>query len=185
MIDAKEIGDMRHSLLFGVRRSVRYHSRRRQFFDRYRLFTNAVSVIFGSAAIAAVLSPLGKEYTVGAAAVVTVFSLIDLVVGSARMARLHEDLGRQFIELEKETISIAEGQFTEENALRLTAARLSIEADEPPVKRVLDSLCHNELLRAMGYGREEFVKVRWYQRLFAQLLDIQEHHIAKHSQRAA
>ena len=101
------------------------------------------------------------------------------------MARVHEDLCRQFIELEKETISIAEGQFTEEAALRITAARLTIEAVEPPVKRVLDSLCHNELLRAMGYGGEEFVRVRWYQRLFAQLLDIQEHRITKYGQPAA
>lgn len=184
-MDSEKIKGIRYSLLFGVRRSIRYHSRRRQFFDRYRLFTNAVSVIFGSAAIAAVLSPLGKEYTVGAAAVVTVFSLVDLVVGSARMARLHEELCRQFIELEKEIISIPEGQFTEENASRLTAVRLSIEADEPPVKRVLDSLCHNELLRAMGYDRGEFVRVKWYQRLFAQLLDIQEHRITKYGQHTA
>lgn len=184
-MDGDKIKKIREDLLFGVRRSIRYHSRRRQFFDRYRLFTNAISVIFGSAAIAAVLSPLGKEYTVGAAAMVTVFSLVDLVVGSARMARVHEDLYRRFIDLEKGIISIPEEKFTEADGTHLTASRLSIEGDEPPVKRVLDSLCHNELLRAMGYGREEFVKVRWYQRLFAQLLDIQEHRVTKYSQRAA
>ena len=175
----EKLKDERHRLLFNVRRSVRYHSRRRQFFDRYRLFTSAMSAIFGSAAIATVMSAAGKQYTIAAAAAVTGLSIIDLVVGSARMARLHEDLYRRFIQLEKEIVSIAEEGFSEEDLRRFTASRLSIEADEPPVKRVLDSLCYNELVRAMGYSQEHFIRVRWYQRLFAQLVDIQQDRLAK------
>jgi hypothetical protein len=173
-MDLERLQKDRDGLLFNVRRSVRYHSRRRQFFDRYRLFTSAVSAIFGSAAIASVLSSAGKEYTVAAGACVTFFSILDLVIGSARMARLHEELYRRFIELEKQLIAIPIDQFTEENLQKFTASRLEIEADEPPIKRVLDSLVYNELARAMGVDKKYFIYIKWYQRLFAQMFSIGE-----------
>ena len=182
MKEDKTLTTARHELLFGIRRSIRYHCRRVQFFDRFHLVTNAFAVIFGSATIFAVLSAVGKGYAVGAAAVVTVFSAVDLVVGTSKMARLHESLARRFIELEKKVISITEEQFSGDNLKTLTAERLGIEADEPPVLRVLDSLCQNELLRAMGYGREEFLRVTWYQRMFAQFIDIMEYRITKAGQ---
>ena len=46
--------------------------------------------------------------------------------------------------------------------------------------RVLDSICHNELLRAMGYDQSQYVEIAWYQRLFAQFIDIREHAISPH-----
>jgi hypothetical protein len=88
--------DPRHDLLFDVRRSVRYHTRRRMFFDRWNLATNALSVIFGSATIYGVLSAGGKELALASAALVTVMSSLNLVIGTTRMARLHEDLARRF-----------------------------------------------------------------------------------------
>ena len=55
-----------------------------------------------------------------------------------------------------------------------TRERLAIEAEEPPVLRVLDTLCHNELTRAMGYGQEYQAKVGFFQRLFAQICDVRQ-----------
>lgn len=162
-----------HKLLFNVRRSVRYHNRRRRFFDRAHLFTSALSVIFSSAAIMTLLGEWGKWWTVGAAAVVTVVSAIDLVVGNARMARLHEGLARRFIELEKRMA--VKGTMTEEDIRKLSCLRLEIEKDEPPVLRVLDTLCYNELMRAMGYDPAKFKKVSLLQRTFAQWFDLREH----------
>jgi hypothetical protein len=54
---------------------------------------------------------------------------------------------------------------------------LAIEADEPPILRVLDAICHNELLRAMGYPKEREAQIAWYQRLLASFVDIREHAI--------
>ena len=170
----------RDDLLFGVRRSIRYHNRRRGFFDRYHTVTNAVSVIFGSATIFAVLSAVDKRYALIAAALVTVFSVIDLVVGTSKMARLHESLARRFIDLEAAIVSIAVDKFTPDDLRKCTTERLQIEADEPPVLRGLDSLCHNELARAMEKPHEEFVHVAWYQRPFAQFFDFLEHRIKKY-----
>ena len=61
---------------------------------------------------------------------------------------------------------------------RLRAGRLEIERDEPPVLRVLDSICHSELLRATGYDRSQYVEIAWYQRLLAQFVDVREHAIS-------
>ena len=89
---------------------------------------------------------------------------------TSKAARLHSDLARRFIELEKEFLP--EKATTRAELDRLEAARLTIEADEPPILRILDSVCHNELLRAMGYEDEVFLKIFWFQRLFANFIDI-------------
>jgi hypothetical protein len=44
--------------------------------------------------------------------------------------------------------------------------------EEPPVLRVLDALCHNEELRAMGYATSQMAKIGWLQRLLAPFIDI-------------
>lgn len=159
-----------HRLLFGVRRSVRYHNRRRMFFDGFGLFKSACTVILGSGTMVGILTSGGSAFTLLAAALITVLSAIDLVVGTSKAARLHSDLARRFIELEKEFLP--EKATTRAELDRLEAARLTIEADEPPILRILDSVCHNELLRAMGYEDEVFLKIFWFQRLFANFIDI-------------
>jgi len=157
-----------HSLLFDVRRSVRYHTRRRAFFDRYDQFTNMVGLVFGSTAVYGVMAaePGLSKVAIGAAAIVTVMSSINLVVGSSQRAREHADFARQFIGLEK-MLSV---QPNEDVLAQVTHARLTIEAEEPPVMQVLDCICHNELCQAMGYP--ERAHIGFWQRLFAQIVDI-------------
>ena len=166
----------RHNLLFGVRRSIRYHHRRRLFFDRIHKLSTILSALSGSATIAAVLANAGPVITIVFAALVAVSSITDLVVGTAQAARLHDDLTRRFIDLEKSIINSKD--LTEEVISSLTARRLDIEADEPPPLKVLDSVCHNELLRAMGYDKDSEVEIKWYQRLTKQFFDLKEHQIS-------
>lgn len=160
-----------HSLLFAVRRSIRYHVRRRRFFDLVHSAANAIGIIFGSAAIVSILSEFRSGYAVGAAAIVTVTSAFDLVIGTQGMARLHDDLAKRFITLERDMV--IEGAPTEEAVRRFTARRLEIEADEPPVLRTLDRLCHNELLRAMGYPDTMTVSIPLYHRLLAHVVSVE------------
>lgn len=47
-----------HNLLFGVRKSIRYHVRRRRFFENWNTVTMAVALIFSSAAVASILGGL-------------------------------------------------------------------------------------------------------------------------------
>ena len=162
-------------LLFGVRRSVRYHMRRQRFFERWHLVTSAIAVIFGSATVTMLLTDLGRWWIAGAAVIITVFSAVDLVVGTSKAARLHNDLARRFISLEKEITTVADA--TDEDVRRFTSGRLEIEADEPPILRVLDALCHNELMRAMGYPEAKMAQVGPLQRALAQFLDWGAHRI--------
>ena len=163
------------NLLFGVRRSIRYHLRRRRFFDNIHKTSTFLSALSGTATIAAVLAKAGPALTITFAALVAIFSISDLVVGTAQAARLHDDLARRFFNLEKIIISTKE--ITEENLTNFISQRLDIEADEPTPLKVLDSICHNELLRTMGYDKSEFLNIRWYQRIAAQFLDVMEHKI--------
>jgi hypothetical protein len=134
-------------------------------------------VIFGSTTIGGVVRSIDLLVVISGA-VVTLFSALNLVVGTVRMARLHEDLARKFVDLEKDIVVAGD---LSENAYRtFCAKRLEIERDEPPVLRVLDSICHNELLRAMGYDRTHYVEIAWYQRLLAQFVDVRDHAIAPH-----
>ena len=83
-----------HLLLFGIRRSVRYHNRRRMFFERLHAVTTFIAVIGGLTAMTTVLIGAEKFYPVTAVALILVFSGVNMVVGTPRMARLHSDLAR-------------------------------------------------------------------------------------------
>lgn len=163
-----------HELLFGVRRSIRYHRHRQRFFDRLNKVGNILAALSGSATLAASLSSATSllPWLAGATAV---FSAADLVVGTATAARNHHDLARRFTALEQRLL---ETQEPDEVMWReVIQQRLAIEADEPPPLLVLNSMCHNELLRAMGYPEKDQLMIRGYQRWLAQWTDIQGHAI--------
>lgn len=155
-----------NDLLFGVRRSVRYHERRRDFFETWNLATSAISLLFGSAALYSLLRNC-EALLLWSALIVTVASILDLVVGTSRMAHLHSDLGRRFIDLEKQMV--LQGTATGDSLKQICAARLDIEKDEPPVKRALDVLCYNELVYAMGYDEKYYRRVGFFKRLTAHI----------------
>lgn len=179
MVEQKEDGrdqelmDEQYQRLFNVRRSIRYHSRRRMFFDRWHTITSATGVIFGSATFFALLSQADLIYAQCAALVVTIMATLDLVVGTSQSARLHEDLGRKFIALERQIVMTR--PVTQDALDSFSAAQLEIEAKEPPILRVLNCLCFNEQARAEGQPPGEFLQIAWYQRWFANFCDIQDH----------
>ncbi len=169
--ETPDLADRWHEMLFGIRRSIRYHQRRRSFFDRLDQGSNMLSVIFGSAAIYGILERDYQAVALVASALVTVLASINLVVGSAQRARAHSDFARRYIELEKRML----GCPGEQALQQVSADRLGIEAEEPPVLHVLNAICHNEMMRAMGYKKDELAKIGWFQRLVAQLFDFREH----------
>lgn len=164
-----------HDLLFGVRRSIRYHYRKVRFFDGLHKTSVFLSAVTGTATLTAILSNAGSVITLIFAGIVTFFSVLDLVVGTARKARAHNDFARRYFALEKAIITLSTP--TKEDLSRLTIERLDIEADEPPPCKVLDIMCHNELVRACGYDESNMVKIKWHQRLCAHLFNFREHTI--------
>ena len=104
---------------------------------------------------------------------VTLVASLDLIVGFSHKARTHTDFIRQFTDLERKLVA-PDGEQDTTVAL-VHGEVLELEATEPPVLQVLDTLCHNELLRAMGHSREYQVPVGIIQRRFAQFFDLNAH----------
>ena len=149
-----------YDLLFGIRRSIRYHLHRRRFYEGWNTLTVAAGVIGGSSAAATFAANLPATLSflpIVLAAFVAVVSAIDLAVSTGRMANLHADLARRFIALEQ---AFAHGRDLKDAEHRkIVAARLEIEAEEPTPLRLLDTLCHYEILRSLGNDPARHPKV--------------------------
>ena len=169
-----------HALLFGVRRSVRYHNRRYRFFHSLNHWNMGL------------IPPLwlGRHAGRSLPSPILVFPLLpplwwlwsplDLVIGTNTMARLHADLARRFIELERELTLLKEP--TDEELGIFTDRRLAIETDEPPIKRILDILGHNELMLGLGYSRDELYYVPGYKRMLAHIINFADESVLQYKQ---
>lgn len=167
--DNNQVSDQLHYLTFNVQRSSRYHIARRRFYEGWHQFTVAVGLIFGSTAIATFLSPLAILYSVITGAFVPVTHAVDLVLRTVAKSRLHHDLSNEFMELEKEIIRSF--QPTRSDIAEWKARVIDIETREPPRKKVLNILMHNEV--CLATGREEYLyKVGWIRRFFAHLVSL-------------
>ncbi|RRN78530.1 hypothetical protein EIM50_13655 [Pseudoxanthomonas sp. SGD-10] len=156
----------RWELTYAVQRSQRYHARRSAFFDRWHKLTLLTGILGGSAVVASLGPVVGTNVTLVAGLAVAILSGVDLVVGTSEMARKHNDLRRRFCELEKEMEIQPKADLEQIAAWR--AARLSIEADEPPAYVALDLLVENELRRSYAHTKDEPpYPVTWWQRLTA------------------
>lgn len=151
--------------LNSVRRTIRYHDRREFYFARVHRLATGLSALLGTIGVGAVVKTCETAAMI-ATGLVTLVSTTSLVWGASDMARKHMDLKRKFIELEAKMTE--EGPSTAEKNAAWQAARLRIEADEPPVMRNLDRLCHNELVAALGYGTPR--RIGPWQRWTAHLL---------------
>lgn len=159
--------------LLDIDRSIRYHNRRRGYFELLHRITNVLTILlsgsvlyelFGSGSI-----PVAMQLMAVAAAML---SALDLIVGYSASAALHASLSQRFVAVLQKTL-VASG----EDALKqLQADRLQIEVDEPPVYRALDLLCHNETISAYGFDPKSptdskyFVRLNCLERATANLL---------------
>ena len=176
-VEKQPSGQEQHELLFGVRRSVRYHAHRRRFFEQLDKFIKAFTAIGGLGVFVTVLQKFGTGENWGLlifGLVAGVLSIVDIVVNPDDQAHEHCNLSKDFIQLEKEIVLAGES-LTSKQVAEFTARRLEIEAEEPPALRVLDTICHNELLRAMGYDDSHQKKVTKWQRFWSPLLDVNYH----------
>ena len=170
----------RHELLFAIRRSTRYHTRRRQYFDRCAKLKTAFVSIGGIGTVSTLLAKTGSTSTLIYGCIAGVFSILDLVFRPSELARVHSDLSREFIQLEREIISGGEG-LSETHLAVLFCKRLEIEEKEPPKLEILDIMCHNDICRSMGYEKCEEWEITRLQKYFAQLVDIHSPKMKKNS----
>lgn len=160
-------------LLFGVQRSARYHSRRESFFIRLDRLNSFVSIVLGTTTVAAILQAEDwpSWIKLAAPAAITCLSALDLVIGFSERAKQHAEFRRRYCAIE----ACMTGAANEADLDKCKKDRLGIEAGEPPKMFALDLLCHNELLRALGFERanpkqvSEFRHVNWFQQLTANM----------------
>ena len=170
-------------LLFAVRRSVRYHRYRERFLDRVHEFGALATAFAGSATLVTLLTdlPLGWTWVRLLAALVTALaSTTELVFGPARAARRHDALAVSFLALEKDLIRAGSSPLPEV-LVGLQTRRLDLEATEPLVYRVLDAICHDELVTALGVDPSHRSNVTGWQRLWRHLCDVGVHRLRKHA----
>lgn len=162
-----ELREKIDSFLFEVDRSVRYHESRVRHYERWHRTTAACGLLFGSAAIYAILK-LDGDMAIIAAAIVTSMSVIDLVAGTTEKAALHRDLSRRFIQLNRKIIRCLHP--TRADLAKWQARKLAIEMDEPPVMRALDALIYGEVVKARGLDLEYVPIVPACKRFFCQFI---------------
>ncbi|WP_146176105.1 hypothetical protein [Chromobacterium haemolyticum] len=165
------LSDERYQLLFNVRRSIRYHDRRRMFYEQLHHVTSLMTILMAGS----VLFDLGKtgnaaNWLVSLSVIAALLAATDMVIGYSRRASLHTGLRSRFADLE---IAMLSGQTTEAVWQDHQKTRLFIEKDEPAIYKVLDLLCHNELLIAEGFkldkNPEQFAKITRWQKWTSQL----------------
>jgi hypothetical protein len=155
------------ALDFEVHKSIRYHAKRRSFFDKCNNITRAASAIFAAGAVVSVVGGSPIVITVVAISI-AVLSSIDLVIDYSRRARIYDDLYRDFCEL---AATIEEHPHPREAQVRTWAAKkLRIQAKEPTSLDVLNVICANEELEGRGYPYK--YRVRWWQRPFKNFFDL-------------
>ena len=148
----REMSHEQYALFFDVRRSIRYHDRRRAFFEHLHQITGGLTVLLAGSVLFDISRPGDNPaWLLMIAAIAAALSAWDMIVGYSSKAGLHRDLKARFGELE---MAILSGNDMPETWQAHRLVRLRIEQDEPPINRALDLLCHNELLRADGFRED-------------------------------
>jgi hypothetical protein len=152
---------------FGVKKSLRYHSRVRAYYERLDIWTKWLSAVAGASAFAVLL---GDSKSLSAAAltfIVTALALLDIIVAFSQKARLHQDLYRRFSDL---AIEIAKLQHPiAPDVAQMRAKRIAIEADEPPAIDVLEKWCWNLEAASRGGNQGDFHQLSKWQKLRASM----------------
>lgn len=171
-----------HALMFGIRRSIRYNLRRRQHFERWQIFSTVLTMLSGSIAFTSasgiIPTHLAHTVTLASSAFVAIISAFTLALSPTRKAWEHADFVKKFISLEKEMIN---SKINKDNLTKLSSMRLDIETTEPPVLHVLNTICHNELARSMGYTQSHLAEIGPIQRFFSPFFDWREHTLSINS----
>jgi hypothetical protein len=133
---------------FGVKKSIRYHARRRAFYDRLENWTKILVAVSGAAAFATLIGNPDHWFPKIATAFVAAFGLADVVLNFGARARLHEELYRKFSELAVEIATTSRAAAVD--VAKFRALRLTLETSEPPIIDALERECWNAEAESRG-----------------------------------
>jgi hypothetical protein len=159
------------ALEFGVHKSLRYHAKRRSFFDNLHRTATAFTAISASAAFFALIGDRTRV-SEAAAIIVVFFSTIDFIFAFPEKAREHDRLYERFSDLAAKLARLNKRQLSEAEIDELRAERLMLEKGEPSSLDALNVICHNEEAEARGYGSSDRYKIGGFQRLVAPFITL-------------
>lgn len=137
----------RETILFRTVLNSRYHRRRERFFDGLERGTQAVALIGGTSAFAAVST---DWMVMVSGALVAVSGAVALVFGFAEKARRHAALAESFKRLEADVLGSSDYDLDEAQIMAWRGKRAEIESGEPPALRPLILMCENDMDVARG-----------------------------------
>lgn len=163
-------------LLFSVRRSVRYHDQREGFFLLVRHMADLLVIVFGVVTVILLAEAIDEDWVLDARLIIPLIGpvavAIVLVTRVTEKGTLHQELKRDFIRLEQRMVGLRSSKKRTARLPVLVSDRLAIESREPPVLRVLDTVCHNQLVHAYEYGEEHLKKVTFVQYRLRHFFDV-------------
>ena len=168
--------------MFHIRRSIRYNSRREAFFAMIEKVSSLILILSAMLLVVlgagGVVGPQLYSSLVGIVSVlVAILSGVVLVYRPGVRALEHKQFVKEFTRLEQRLT--ADG--SETNCGQVKHDYSELELTEPPVKKVVDVLSHNEVCRAQGEGPDEFVTIGRWQRFTAHFLSWAGHDFKKGS----
>lgn len=161
-------------LLFHVICSVKYHSRRRRFYESVNNSALFCAFLFSTATMASLLA--ASDGTSGflahleelPAIVTSILIGITLVGRVGAKANDHNDRKRRFIRLQQD-MERSRAAMDEMKIAGWREKRLQIEMDEPPINRVVHAQCYNEVVKSlkdMSNTEKKYVKIGFRHRAF-------------------
>jgi len=162
----------RDDLLTDCERSKRYHSARLRFYET----TNRWFIFAMVASSAGAIVQWGSASVPWLPAVTAALGLFSLVFDLSGKARLHDSLYRRCANLNGRIESSADSKQSDISEWRI--AIHGIYGDEPPVYRILNQHCANQVLQSLYEDIEEnaaiyrkyYVPLNWYHRLLKNFL---------------
>ncbi|WP_286694053.1 hypothetical protein [Spongiibacter sp. UBA1325] len=148
--------------LFNIRVGIRYHMRRQAFYSLWHRLTGVMSLVFGSAAFAALMGQYA-QFSIWLSAAIVLVQALDLIFETAKSSILHESLRQKYISLEAKILhkqGLTEDEFS---AIQQDIKHLEIE--EPPIKHWLLKECVNAALRVSGYDQADPDEAKLFQQL--------------------
>lgn len=148
-------------LACGVGRSRRYHARMQAFYQSWHDGVAAANAVLGAGAFLALLGSIHPSVPITLTGVIAFINAFETVLKPSTKAEKHGSLQQRFTQLASEIVS---AEPTPRNLQKLSAKRLLIDADEPPIRRLADLAAQNEEWGARGIARS--IPLTWAQRSF-------------------
>lgn len=151
-----------YDLSFGVHKSRRYHEKLCAFYSGWRDWVKIVTVVTGSGLFLLLVT---DRYRVAefVSAFVALWAMLDYLAAPDKKAEKHADLFKRFTALAAKIEAMPHSQDAYQT---LAAARLNLEENEPPCKRLVDLQARNDECRARGFPPDYLVPLSRWQRYF-------------------